>query len=249
MKALGVIPARYGSTRLPGKSLLPLAGRPLIAWVVEAAQRAKQLDAVVVATDDERIAEAARAAGGDAVLTRADHPSGTDRIAEAACQYDADVIINIQGDEPMIDPELIDELVAVMARDRSLEMATAAARIGSNEELEDPGVVKVVFDDAHRALYFSRSVIPYVRDAEVLPVTAHWRHIGIYAYRAAFLAQFVAAPQGMLERAESLEQLRALQMGVGIHVIETEDQGIGVDTPEDLARAEAILAGRDGRDA
>jgi 3-deoxy-manno-octulosonate cytidylyltransferase (CMP-KDO synthetase) len=246
MKAIGVIPARYGSTRLPGKSLLPLAGKPLVAWVVQGAQRARRLDAVVVATDDARIVAAVEEAGGEAVMTRVDHPSGTDRIAEAAQCYDADVVINIQGDEPMIDPGLIDALVGVMERDPSLNMATAATRITTPEEVSDPGVVKVVCDDLHHALYFSRSPIPFVRDPERREEALFWRHLGIYAYRTTFLKRFVAAPPSSLERLESLEQLRAVQMGERIYVMETEDFGIGVDTPEDLARAEALLREREG---
>jgi 3-deoxy-manno-octulosonate cytidylyltransferase (CMP-KDO synthetase) len=239
MPALGIIPARYASTRLPGKSLIPLCGKPLIQWVYERARLARRLRAVLVATDDERIARAVRGFGGEAVMTRADHPSGTDRIAEAAHGRDADVIVNIQGDEPLIDPALVDQVADVLMADTRWDMATAATPIRRAADLDNPAVVKVVWGEDGRALYFSRSVIPHVRDAGVR--AAHWRHVGLYGYRRAFLEKLVAAPPCELELAEKLEQLRALHLGGRIKVLATEHEGLGVDTPDDVPKAEAAL--------
>ena len=236
---IGVIPSRYASTRLPGKSLVQLCGKPLVQWVYERAKQAKQLTSLIVATDDERIRAAVEKFGGKAVMTKPEHPSGTDRIAEAIRGMPADVIINIQGDEPLIDPALIDRLARAMADDPSWDMGTAAAPISRAEDLANPAVVKVVKDARGRALYFSRSLIPHVRD----PGTSvkHWRHIGIYAYRRACLEKLVKTPPCELELAEKLEQLRALHLGCSMKVIETSDVGLGVDTPEDVARAEMAL--------
>ncbi len=240
-----VIPARYGSTRLPGKPLVPLCGKPLIQWVYERARRSARAALVRVATDDERILRAVRAFGGEAVMTSADHPSGTDRIAEAVRDLEADVVINVQGDEPLMDPLLIDALADALAGDAAWDMATAAAPITGPGDLRNPAVVKVVWGAGHRALYFSREPIPHLRgasdDAAVLAARLHWRHIGIYAYRRAFLARLVAAPPAPLEEAEKLEQLRALHLGARIRVLETARAGLGVDTPDDVPRAEAAL--------
>ncbi len=241
MQTLGVIPARFGSTRFPGKSLALICGKPLVVWVYEAACRAGRLDQVVVATDDTRIAEAVRVVGGEVVMTRADHPSGTDRIAEAACGYDADVIVNIQGDEPLVKAALLDELVETMVDDKRWDMATAATPIRTVADLHSPSVVKVVWGADHRALYFSRATIPHFRDAAPDTLTPAWRHLGIYAYRRDFLDRFVAAPPSPLEEAEKLEQLRALHIGARMAVIETDDDGIGVDTPADRDRVETII--------
>ncbi len=242
MKAIGVIPARWASTRLPGKSLVSLCGKPMIQRVVEQAQAARSLAAVVVATDDRRIADVVCSFGGQAVMTRTDHPSGTDRIAEVACGTDADLILNLQGDEPLLDPALIDRLVDRMGQDEAWEMGTAAAPIETDAELNNPSVVKVVWDARHQALYFSRAVIPFVRDRNE-PVVAglHWRHLGIYAYRSVFLKRLVAAPVCAAEQAEKLEQLRALHLGARMLVIETVSGGIGVDTPDDVERAEQMI--------
>jgi len=240
-----VIPARYGSTRLPGKPLLPLCGKPLIQWVYERAAQSARATRIRVATDDERILEAVRAFGGEAVMTRADHPSGTDRIAEAVRDLAADVIINVQGDEPLIDSALIDALAETLSASREWDMATAATHIRTVAELCSPAVVKAVWDHEQRALYFSREPIPHIRDArseeESLNVQLHWRHIGIYGYRRAFLDRMVATPPSPLEQAEKLEQLRALQMGARIKVLPTDHIGLGVDTPEDIPRAEVAL--------
>ena len=238
--AVGVIPARWASTRLPGKSLVPLCGKPLIQWVVERARQARALSEVLVATDDARIRQAVERLGCTVVMTRPDHPSGTDRVAEAVAGRPADIVINIQGDEPLIDPALIDRLAAVMRQEPAWDMATAATPIRTPEALANPAVVKAVWDATGRALYFSRSVIPFVRN-RMPEGLAHWRHVGLYAYRREFLARMVAAPPSLLERAEQLEQLRALHLGAAIKVVETEDFGVGVDTPEDVPRAEAAL--------
>lgn len=241
IRAVGVIPARWASTRLPGKSLVPLCGKPMVQWVVERAKQAKSLSDVIVATDDLRIVEAVEGFGGRAVMTRPDHPSGTDRIAEATCDLEADLVVNIQGDEPLVEPLLIDNLVQAMARDSTWDMGTAAALIESTADLEDPSVVKVVWAADHCALYFSRSVIPCVRDAAMQGTVRHWRHLGIYAYRRAFLQRMVSTPPCALEEAEKLEQLRALHLGGRMVVLETVDHGIGVDTPEDVPRAEQLI--------
>ncbi len=239
-RVVGVIPARWASTRLPGKALALISGKPLIQWVLERARLATRLDEVLVATDDERIASVVRALGGIAVMTRVDHPSGTDRVAEAVLGREAGIVINIQGDEPLIDPGLINGLAEVMVESQEWDMATAVTPIHSQEELNKPSVVKVVIGDGGRAMYFSRSVIPFVRDTAPVGLT-HWRHVGIYAYRRAFLDQLVTAPLCVLEQAEKLEQLRALYLGARMKVVETQEIGLGVDTPEDIALAESAL--------
>lgn len=247
-KVVGVIPSRWGSTRFPGKSLALIAGKPLVVRVLERVRLAKRLDEVWVATDDERIRSAVEAAGGKAVMTKPDHPSGTDRIAEAVAGTDAEVVLNIQGDEPLIDPGLIDAVAESLDGEGAWDMATAATPIRSARELESPDVVKVVTDGAGGALYFSRSPIPHVRGAAAGsgPVEgAHWRHVGLYGYRRAFLEKMVRTPVCELERLEKLEQLRALWLGGKIRVLFCEESGVGVDRPEDVARVEAML--REGR--
>jgi len=238
---VGVIPSRWASTRLPGKSLVPLCGKPLVQWVAESVSCAERLSEVLVATDDKRIADVVEGFGGKAVMTRQDHPSGTDRVAEAVAQVDAEVVINIQGDEPMIDPALIDRLADVMLADRDLDMATAATPILDVADVDNPAVVKVVCDGDSRALYFSRSPIPFVRDDDMSWKGLYRRHIGIYAYRRRFLETLVSAPPCVLERAEKLEQLRALHLGARMAVVETDDVGVGVDTPDDVVRVEELL--------
>lgn len=242
MKVMGVIPARYGSTRLPGKSLVKLCGKPLVQWVYERAVQAKQLDRVLIATDDERIERAALDFGAEVVMTRADHPSGTDRIAEAVAGFETDAVINIQGDEPLIAPALIDELAGVITGEGDWDMATAACLIDHPEDIANPAVVKVVAAEDGRALYFSRAAIPYWRDPQDPPLgPRYWRHIGLYAYRKTFIERMVATPPCALEIAEKLEQLRALYLGARMKVIETRDAGLGVDTPDDVPKAEAAL--------
>lgn len=244
-RIVGVIPSRWGSTRFPGKSLTLIGGRPLLAWVVDRTRQARRLDEILVATDDERIAAAARSFGVPVAMTRSDHPSGTDRIAEAIRHIQADVVINIQGDEPLIDPALIDRVARVLADSPGdWDMATAAAPIRSAEELHNSDIVKVVRDLAGRALYFSRSAIPHVRGAELgsAPVAGqHFRHIGLYGYQRSFLERLVREPPCALEDLEKLEQLRALSMGCRMVVLETEMFGIGVDSPSDVPKAEALL--------
>ena len=246
MKTYGIIPSRFGSSRFPGKPLAVLAGKPLVAWVVEAAKRAKSLDEVLVATDDERIAAAVESHGGRAVMTPSELPSGTDRIACAAGDFaDDDILVNIQGDEPLIDPALVDELVAKLKTDPHWSMATAVTPIKSAADLAAKTVVKVVLDRDGGALYFSRAPIPCDRDRESdLSSGLYVRHLGIYAYRGAFLRRYIAEPPCDLEKTEKLEQLRALWMGAKIAVVRTNDEGVGVDTPEDAIRVERILLER-----
>lgn len=241
---VGILPARWGSSRFPGKPLHPIAGKPLIRHVWEQCQRCRRLDEVVIATDDERIFAAARDFGARVVMTSPEHPTGTDRLAEAiAALPTAGIIINIQGDEPLIDPELIDELAAVMTGEPGLDMATAANPLDpADPAVQDPNVVKVVTALDGRALYFSRSPLPFFRHAVAgLPV---YRHKGIYAYRRTFLERFVTWPPSPLERAESLEQLRALENGASIRVLPTLDTSPGVDTPEQAAEVERLILSR-----
>ncbi len=246
MKTLGIIPSRYGSSRFPGKPLHLLCGKPLVAWVVEAVKKAKTLDDVIVATDDDRIVAAVEAHGGRAVMTPSELPSGTDRIACAAGDFaDDDILVNIQGDEPLISPDLIDALVGRMKEGTKWDMATAVTPIKSLDDLNAKTVVKVVLDRDDGALYFSRAPIPCDRDHVPDIASGLWvRHLGIYAYRGAFLRKYISEPPCDLEKTEKLEQLRALWMGAKIAVIRTDDEGVGVDTPEDAVRIEAILRER-----
>ncbi|MCX7886022.1 MAG: 3-deoxy-manno-octulosonate cytidylyltransferase [Verrucomicrobiae bacterium] len=239
MKTLGVIPARYGAQRFPGKPLALIAGKPLVQHVYERARKARRLDAVVVATDDERIARAVGEFGGEAVMTPAECPSGTDRVALVAAQRECDLVVNIQGDEPLMRPEMIDQLVDGIAADPHCPMATLARRIESPDLLANPNVVKVVFAHNGHALYFSRHPIPYVRDAGTR--AQHYKHLGIYGYRREFLLTFVRLAPTPLEKTEKLEQLRALEHGFAIKVLFTPYDSVGVDTPEDVAVVERIL--------
>ena len=253
MKTLGIIPSRFGSSRFPGKPLAMLAGKPLVAWVVEAVKKAKTLDEVLVATDDARIAETVAHYGGKAVMTPSSLPSGTDRIACAARLRDGaegsfaddDILVNIQGDEPLIDPALIDALALKLRLNAKWDMATAVTPIRSAADLAAKSVVKVVLDRDDGAMYFSRAPIPCDRDHEAdLASGLYVRHLGIYAYRGAFLKRYIAEAPCPLEKTEKLEQLRALWMGAKIAVVKTEDEGVGVDTPEDAERVARILADR-----
>ena len=244
VKIVGVIPARWGSTRFPGKCLTPICGKPLIQWVIERARQARKLEKLIVATDDGRIRNAATELGVEVVMTRSDHPSGTDRIAEALRDVEADVVVNIQGDEPTIDPALIDELAHFLATNRDWDMATAAAAIKDTMDVQKASIVKVVWDHDGRALYFSRSAIPHLREKDSGVMgrdPLYWRHIGIYAYRRGFLQKLVTTPPCLLEKVEKLEQLRALYLGCRMKVLRARDVGIGVDTPEDIKKAEAAL--------
>ncbi|NQW99159.1 3-deoxy-manno-octulosonate cytidylyltransferase [bacterium] len=238
---LGVLPSRWGSTRFPGKPLHLIAGKPLIQHVWERCRQCSKLDEIIVATDDERIRDAVAAFGGKVAMTSPDHPTGTDRIAEAARAVpQATHIVNIQGDEPLIDPALIDELAAAMAADPSLDMATAANPLDpADPAVHDPNVVKVAIALDGRALYFSRSPLPFFRNPVAgLPVL---RHKGIYAYKRDFLERFVTWPPSPLELAESLEQLRALENGASIRVLLTRDTSPGVDTLEQAFEIERLL--------
>jgi len=243
VNTLGIIPARYASTRFPGKPLHLIAGKPLIQHVVERCKRAKSLSEVIVATDDPRIGDVARKFCR-VEMTRRDHPTGSDRIAEVAARCACDAVVNIQGDEPLIDPGVIDAVACALEDN---EMSTAAARITDPAEYDNPNVVKVVANSAGRALYFSRRTVPYLRDAagrslgEQLAAFPFLKHLGIYGYRRETLLRLVKLPVSPLEQAERLEQLRALENGIPIAVVRVEYEGVGVDTPEDVARVEALL--------
>lgn len=244
-----VIPARYGSMRLPGKPLMEIAGKPMIVHVLEQCRKS-DARASWVATDDERIAEVVREAGGDALMTRDDHLSGTDRLQEVAARLalgDDDIVVNVQGDEPLIPPAVINQVASNLSRDSRFGIATLCEPIPDAPTLFDPNVVKVVADDTGRALYFSRAPVPWHRDAfstdtTTLPDGQWWRHIGIYAYRVGLLHRFVGWPPSTLERTESLEQLRAMANGVAIHVASAcETVPAGIDTPTDLERMRGVL--------
>lgn len=245
MKAIGIIPARYGSTRFEGKVLARIGGRPMIQHVCERAAQATALDRVIVATDDERVADVVRGFGGDAVMTSPDHVSGTDRVAEAAASLEADVIVNIQGDEPLISPRAIDQAVEPFAYRPDVDMTTLCRAITDDGRLNDPNVVKVVSDRQSFALYFSRSAIPYARSPAGMEA---FEHLGLYAYRKPVLPKLAALAPSKLETIEGLEQLRALENGYKIFVLLTEEEmGPSVDTPEDLIKAEAYLAAANRR--
>jgi len=234
---LGVIPARFASTRFPGKSLAFIAGRPMIQHVYERARQAESLTHVVIATDDRRIFEAAEGFGAPVRLTSPDHPSGTDRVAEVAAAEIADLVVNIQGDEPLIEPAAIDAAVRGILEAPGVPMSTLKRRIEDPRELSDPNVVKVVTDGSGNALYFSRFPVPFDRHGE----SEHFKHVGLYVYRSDFLLEYQRLPVGPLEKAERLEQLRALENGYSIRVVETAYESLGVDTPDDLERVSQIL--------
>ncbi len=243
MKILGIIPARFGSTRFPGKPLALIAGKPLIQYVVEQCQKAKSLNEVIVATDDTRIFEVVQDFCR-VEMTSPDHPSGTDRIAEVAERNQCDALINIQGDEPLIDPGVIDSVANALEKN---EMSTAATPIKEISDYENPNVVKVVVDFSGRALYFSRRTIPFLRGgtgrsaAEQLAAFSFLKHLGIYGYHRETLLRLVKFPVSPLENAEKLEQLRALENGIQIAVVKVDYDSMGVDAPEDVARVEKYL--------
>lgn len=256
MAIAAIIPARYGASRLPGKPLSDIHGKPMIQHVYERVSRARGLDRVLVATDDERIAAAVRRFGGEAVLTSPAHKSGSDRLAEAALAVAADVIVGVQGDEPMIDPGVVEASIRPFS-DPAVQAATVCTPLRDAEEMLSPHVVKVVVDGAGRALYFSRSPIPHVRQpagsdaraaaAEAVARGLARKHVGIYGYRREALLRFAALPQHPLEVAEGLEQLRALAAGMRIRVVPTDGEaGVAVDTQEDLERVRALLASEKG---
>jgi 3-deoxy-manno-octulosonate cytidylyltransferase (CMP-KDO synthetase) len=239
-RIVGIIPARYGSSRFEGKVLADIAGKPMIQWVYERANQSKTLDELFVAVDDPRVQSKVEEFGGKAILTGAHHKSGTDRIAEVVEKMAADIIVNIQGDQPLIDPNMIDEAVGPMIDNPEIQMSTLKREI-DKDEFDDPGVVKVVVDEKDFALYFSRSLIPYPLYDENMRV---YEHVGLYVYRKDFLLEISKMPQGQLEKIESLEQLRVLEKGHKIFVVETKMDkaaGISVDTPEDLERVERLI--------
>jgi 3-deoxy-manno-octulosonate cytidylyltransferase (CMP-KDO synthetase) len=244
MKVLGIIPARFGSTRFPGKPLALIAGRPLIQHVIERCRQARSLAEVIVATDDLRIAEVA-GRFCRVEMTRPDHPSGSDRIAEVAARLDCDAVVNVQGDEPLMDPAVVDAVAAAL---KECEMSTAATQVREPGEFDNPNVVKVVVSAAGRALYFSRRTIPYLREAAALPAAEQMgafpflKHLGIYGYRRGTLLRLVGFPVSPLEEAEKLEQLRALENGIQIAVVNVDYNSIGVDMPEDVGRVEHLLS-------
>jgi len=242
MSAVGIIPARFRASRFPGKSLAPIAGRPMLAHVIEGARRSKRLREVIVATDDERIAAAATRLGAPVEMTSAAHATGTDRLAEVAAKLPDAVVVNVQGDEPLIEGFVIDAALAALEGDPGAEMATVVHALESST-LGDPNRVKVVLDACGRALYFSRAPIPYRR--EDAPAPRWLQHVGLYAYRSAFLQRFVALAPGEAERSEGLEQLRALEHGFAIRCARIEGwRSVPVDVPADVARVEAVLASR-----
>ncbi|MDD4955668.1 MAG: 3-deoxy-manno-octulosonate cytidylyltransferase [Candidatus Omnitrophica bacterium] len=239
IEVIGVIPARYESTRLPHKLLRTLCGKPLIEWVWKAASKASLLDDLIIACDDLKIKEAAEKFGAKAVMTSTKHQSGTDRIAEAIRDIEAKIVINIQADEPLMHYSVIDGLAREMVNDKAIPMATVKKKIEKEEDVNNPNIVKVVCDKNDFAIYFSRYPVPYYRDASLQKT--HYKHLGIYAYTKDFLYTFKNLPSSYLEKAEKLEQLRAVEAGYKIKVIETKFESIGVDTEEDLVKVEAAL--------
>ena len=241
-KILGVIPARYASSRFPGKALVPIGSKSMLQHVYERVSLARYLTNVIIATDDERIFDEARRFGAPVRMTRADHLSGTDRVAEVVSAETAELIVNVQGDEPLIDPAAIDAAVLPLVEEPAIPMGTLKKRIEDPSEIDDPNVVKVVTDRFENAIYFSRSTIPHQRDKSTgKRQEAHYKHIGLYVYRRDFLLRYPGLPVGPLEKAERLEQLRALENGHKIRVVETEYESIGVDTPEDLERVTKLF--------
>jgi 3-deoxy-manno-octulosonate cytidylyltransferase (CMP-KDO synthetase) len=238
-RVVGIIPARFHSTRLPGKPLALIAGRTMIEHVYRRALETRHLNAVVVATDDERIAHAVEAFGGTAVMTAPDHATGTDRLAQVAGELSCEIVVNVQGDEPLIEPSSIDAVVTLLLDRPDDGMSTIRRRIDDPADMTNPSVVKVVTDQQGYALYFTRSAVPYVRPGH--PAPSFWRHLGLYGYRREFLLKIAALPSSPLERAEGLEQLRALEHGHRISTAETTADSIGVDTQTDLERVRQLL--------
>jgi 3-deoxy-manno-octulosonate cytidylyltransferase (CMP-KDO synthetase) len=238
-RILGVIPARYASSRFPGKAVVSIAGKTMLQHVWERASQARYLTDLVIATDDDRIRAAAEEFRARVILTRADHPSGTDRVAEAASASNAHIVVNIQGDEPFIDPSAIDAAVLGLLENDEIPMATLKKRIEHAPEIADPNVVKVVTDREGNALYFSRAPIPHIREGG--EPAAVFKHIGLYVYQREFLLAYPGLPIGPLEQAERLEQLRAIENGFKIRVVETEYESVGIDTPADLERVSELF--------
>jgi 3-deoxy-manno-octulosonate cytidylyltransferase (CMP-KDO synthetase) len=241
-KVVVVIPARYGSTRLPGKPLVSLAGQPMIQRVYERAKSAQRVNRVIVATDDERIVTAVQAFGGEARMTRVDHRTGTERVAEVAAHETGDVFVNVQGDEPLLDPMAVDTAVQALLEEPQASIATVATPIKTPGDIMDPNVCKVVLDFDDNALYFSRAPVPWVRDTTNKVQARHLKHLGLYVFRRDALLEYPTLPQGELERLEQLEQLRWLENGWKIRVAQVEHDAVSVDVPEDVARVEKLLA-------
>ena len=245
VKVVVIIPARYASTRLPGKPLVPLAGKPMIQRVYERAKSAARVDRVVVATDDGRIVKAVEGFGGEARMTRADHRTGTERVAEVAAHEEGDVFVNVQGDEPLLDPAAVDTAVESLLEDPAASIGTVATPIKTPGDIMDPNVVKTVLDFDGNALYFSRAPVPWVRDTASKIQVRHLKHLGLYVFQRDALLEYPTLPQGELERVEQLEQLRWLENGWKIRVAEVEHDAVSVDIPEDVARVEKLLHGED----
>lgn len=248
LTAIGIIPARYAAVRFPGKALAEIAGKPMIQHVYERARQVALFSDVLVATDDARIFDAVQQFGGSARMTSSEHRSGTDRIAEVAREFDADIVVNVQGDEPLIQPAMIAEAMQPLLDDEDAAIGTLKHAISAPEELFDPNVVKVVTDQRGRALYFSRSPLPHVKEQDMrgagFQPGRFFRHVGLYAFRRDALFRFIELPQTPLEQLEGLEQLRALEHGYPIAVAETTHASIGVDTPEDVEKVLNIMSER-----
>jgi 3-deoxy-manno-octulosonate cytidylyltransferase (CMP-KDO synthetase) len=240
-KVVVVIPARYGSMRLPGKPLVLLAGKPMIQRVFERAKLSKRVHRVIVATDDERIVKAVKTFGGEAKMTRPDHRTGTERVAEVAAHEEGDIFVNVQGDEPLLDPEAVDAAVNSLLEEPQASISTVATPIKAAADIMDPNVVKTVLDFESNALYFSRAPIPWVRDAAGKMHVRHLKHLGLYVFQREALLEYPTLPQGDLEKIEQLEQLRWLESGWKIRVAETAHDAVSVDVPEDVARVEKLL--------
>ncbi len=240
-KVIVVIPARYASTRLPGKPLVPLAGKPMVQHVYERVKRAQTVHRVMVATDDQRIMDAVTAFGGEARMTRSDHRTGTERIAEVAVHEAGDVFVNVQGDEPLIDPVAIDTAVGALLEEPQAQISTVATLIRHAGDIMDPNVVKTVLDFDGNALYFSRAPIPWIRDTQQKVHVNYWKHLGLYVFQREALLEFPTLPQGELEKIEQLEQLRWLENGWNIRVAEVAHDAVSVDVPEDVARVEKLM--------
>ena len=241
VKVVVIIPARYTSTRLPGKPLVSLAGKPMIQRVYERAKLATRADRVLVATDDQRIVKAVEGFGGEARMTRSDHRTGTERVAEVAAHEEGDVFVNVQGDEPLLDPVALDTAVASLLEEPAAAIATVATPIKTPADIMDPNVVKTVLDFDGNALYFSRAPVPWVRDTASKIQVRHLKHLGLYVFQREALLEYPTLPQGELERIEQLEQLRWLENGWRIRVAEVEHDAVSVDVPEDIARVEKLL--------
>jgi 3-deoxy-manno-octulosonate cytidylyltransferase (CMP-KDO synthetase) len=240
-KVVAIIPARYASTRLPGKPLVPLAGKPMIQHVYERAKRAQTVHHILVATDDQRIVDAVQSFGGQARMTRSDHRTGTERIAEVAAHEPGDIFVNVQGDEPLIDPASIDIAVGALLEEPPAQVATVATPIRRAGDIMDPNIVKTVLDFDDNALYFSRAPIPWMRDTQQKIHVKYWKHLGLYVFLRDALLEYPTLPQGELEKIEQLEQLRWLENGWHIRVAEVAHDSVSVDVPEDVARVEKLL--------